>query len=421
MAQGDVARRLAAIVSADVVGYSRLMAEDEQATLVALKAHRDELIDPAIARHSGRIVKLMGDGILIEFSSVVDAVRSSVEIQLGMRHRNLMVPEQRRLQFRIGINQGEVVIDGDDIYGDGVNVAARLQEVAEPGGISISDRVYSDVRGKLEIGFKDLGEKKLKNIPEPLRTFNVLVEGASSGLTLSPPSPRSFRTWTVVVSVVLIAAIGGGYLWWQPWIERETPVDAGKMALPLPDKPSIAVLPFQNMSDDPEQAYFADGMAEDIITDLSKLSGLFVIARNSSFQYRGEGVDVKMVGRELGVKYVLEGSVRRAGDQVRINAQLIDTQSSGHLWAERYDGKLTNVFSLQDQITARIVEALSLRLGIEEKARLADRDTTNSKAHDAFIKGWQHLQRETLDGFVAAQPHLEEAVALDPGMRRGEP
>jgi adenylate cyclase len=298
-------RRLAAILAADVAGYSRLMGADEEGTLERLKALRRELLDPRIAVHHGRIIKTTGDGTLVEFASVVDAVRCAVEVQQAMPERNASVGPESRIELRIGINLGDVIVEGDDLYGDGVNIAARLEGIAEPGGICISDDAFRQVRGKVEAEFADIGEQSLKNIARPLRVFRLGP--------LSSPAP---------------------------------PI-APPAALPLPDKPSIAVLPFANTSGEPEQEYFADGMVEEIITALSRIRWLFVIARNSSFTYKGQAVDVKQVGRELGVRYVLEGSVRRAGQRVRITGNLIDAVTGTHLWADRFDGSLDDIFELQ--------------------------------------------------------------------------
>jgi len=306
-------RRLAAILAADVAGYSRLMGADEEGTLTELKAIRRELSDPKIKEHRGRIVKTTGDGLLIEFASVVDAVRCAVEVQREMAERNAEVPSDRRIEFRMGINLGDIIRDGRDIYGDGVNVAARLEALAEPGGICVSRVVRDQVRDKLGFAFEDMGEQQVKNIARPIRVHRVVLG--------ERPDP------------------------FEPAMGEST-----KPSLALPDKPSIAVLPFQNMSGDPEQEYFADGMVEEIITALSRIRWLFVIARNSSFTYKGRAIDVTQVGRELGVRYVLEGSVRKAGSRVRITAQLIDAANSAHLWADRFDGSLEDVFELQDNV-----------------------------------------------------------------------
>src|SRR5690242_11921088 len=313
MASERVERRLSAILAADVANYSLLMGADEEGTLAHLKAHRRELIDPKIAEHRGRIVKTTGDGLLIEFASVVDAGRCAVEIQRGMTARNAALGRDKRIEFRIGINVGDVIIDNNDIFGDGVNIAARLEAIAEPGGICVSARAREDLDGRIPAAFVDDGEQRLKNIARPVRVFRVRAAGEAA----RPASP-----------------------------------------LALPDRPSIAVLPFQNMSGDPEQEYFADGITEDIITALSRIRRFFVIARNSTFTYKGRPVDVKQVGRELGVRYVLEGSVRKASNRMRITGQLIDATTGAHLWADRFDGALDDVFDLQDRVTTNVVGAI---------------------------------------------------------------
>jgi adenylate cyclase len=312
-----VNRRLAAVLAADVAGYSRLMGIDEEGTLARLKAARKALVDPTIADHRGRIVKTTGDGMLVEFASVIDAVRSAVEIQRGMAEQNESVPQNDRIELRIGIHVGDIIIDDDDIFGDGVNIAARLEAIAEPGGICISDPSYQQVRDKLTIDFEDMGEQQLKNIARPVRVYRA---------SIGQRAPRE------------------------------------RPPLALPDKPSIAILPFQNMSGDPEQEYFADGMAEDIITALSRFKSLFVIARNSSFTYKGKAVDIKQVGCELGVRYVLEGSVRKAGGRVRITGQLIEASTNKHLWADKFDGALEGLFELQDEVTEKVVTAISPKI-----------------------------------------------------------
>lgn len=420
MAEEEVTRRLTTVVAADVAGYSRLMGADDEGTLAALRNHRRELIDPEISDHGGRIANTAGDSILIEFPSVVEAMRCTLNIQRSMAERNRRTPEDRRIEFRVGINVGDIMEHKGDLLGDGVNVAARLEGLAKPGGICISARVREDVQDRLEVGFEDLGEQTLKNIARPIHVYEVLLENTEEVVTEPPKSAaRSSRNHAAIFGLLVFAALSaGGLLWWQPWLEQQMEAVPVESALPLPDKPSIAVLPFQNMSGDPDQAYFSDGMAEDIITDLSKLSGLFVISRNSSFQYRGDSVDVKKVGRELGVKYVLEGSVRRAGDQVRINAQLIDALTGGHLWAERYDGNLDNVFAAQDQVTLRIVEALSVRLAPNEEKRLKRHGTDNALAYDAYLKGWAHFQKETPEDYTRANAYFEAALKLDPGYQR---
>ncbi len=367
-------RRLAAILAADVVGYSRLMGEDESGTLARLKAHRRELIDPAIAARGGRMVKLMGDGALVEFASVVDAVQCAVEIQTAMAERNAEVPEGRRIAFRIGINLGDVIVEGEDIYGDGVNVAARLEGLAAPGGVCVSGKVHDEVLGKLDVGFEDQGEQPVKNIARPVRVYRILANAAAADGT--------------------------------PASERRAPAA-------LPDKPSIVVLALQNMSADPEQEYFADGIAEDIITDLSKVSGLLVIARNSAFAYKGRAADLRQVCRELGVRHALEGSVRKAGNRVRITTQLIDGTTGGHLWAERYDRELTDIFDVQDEVTREIVAALKVHLTPDEHRGVEKRGTDNIDAYDRFLRGRQLFWQTSRETTEEAQALFEEAIALD--------
>ncbi len=373
-----VERKLAAILAADVAGYSRLMGADEAGTLAQLKAHRRELIDPNIKNHGGRIVKTTGDGILIEFPSVVEAVGCAVEVQQGMADRNAGVPEDKRIIFRVGINVGDIIVEGKDIHGDGVNVAARLQELAEPGGICVSRTVRNHARDKVQFGFEDLGERTVKNIARPLRVFRVSwdVPGASGGRAIAEP---------------------------------------GRPALSLPDKPSIAVLPFQNLSGDPEQEYFADGMVEDIITALSRMRWLFVIARNSSFAYKGRAVDAKQVARELGVRYVLEGSVRKAASRVRIAGQLIDGSTRAHLWADRFEGALEDIFDLQDQVTASVVGAIAPRLELAEIERAKRKPTENLDAYDCYLRGTASLYQRTREGTSEALRMFYRAIELDPG------
>ena len=366
MAQSRVERRLAAVLAADVAGYSRLMGLDEEGTLAALKAHRRKLIDPKVAEYRGRIVKTTGDGALIEFASVVDAVRCALEVQSGIAARNADVAEDRRIAFRIGINLGDIMADDGDIFGDGVNVAARLEAIADPGGVYISAAAYEQVRGKVETVFEDLGLRELKNIAEPVRVYRAAGFGSQKGGGTSP------------------------------------------------DRPSIAVLPFQNMSGEAEQEYFADGIAEDLITDLSKVSGLMVIARNSTFAYKGRALDLRAVARELGVRHVLEGSVRKAGGRVRITAQLIDGRDGSHLWAERYDRDFTDVFAIQDEVTRAIVGALRVRLTPDESARVGQRGTADLDAYDFYVRGRQQLQRYTPESVAEGRQLFGEALKLDP-------
>ncbi len=412
MSEEGVERRLTTILAADVVGYSRLMAADEAGTLAQPKTHRKEIIEPKTAAYHGRVVKLMGDGTLMEFGSVVDAVNFAVDVQRTMAERNAGVPEDRRIAYRIGINIGDIIVEGDDIYGDGVNVAARLEGLAEPGGICVSRPVHTQIRGKVDLAFEDLGKQQVKNIPEPVRVFKVLLDSPATGHAAVPPpaAKRSLRWPVVAVGLAALVIVAGAILWQRPWEERLEPASEANMAFSLPDKPSIAVLPFANMSGDPEQEYFADGMTDDLITDLSKISGLFVISRNSAFTYKGKAVKVRQVAEDLGVRYVLEGSVRRVGDEVRINAQLIDATTGGHLWAERYDGSLADVFDLQDKVTERIVDALALELTPQEAQRVTGPGTDNVAAHDAYLLGLTFYYRRTPESFAKAKIHFERAV-----------
>ncbi len=401
-------RRLAAILAADMVGYSRLMEADERGTLARQKAQRTELLDPAIARHRGRIVKTTGDGLLVEFASVVDAVECAAAIQRAMAVREADVPQDRRIQYRIGINLGDVVIDGDDIFGEGVNIAARLEGLAEAGGICISGDVYRQVESKLDLRYEDLGERQLKNIAKPMRVYRVLLEGAPTKTSFATDETRPKHWRWAVAAGVLTAAIGVAAFWYFALPAMSPP------ALTLSGKPSIAVLPFTNMSDDSSQEYFVDGMTEDLITDLAKIDSLFVIARNTMFTYKNTSVVVPDVARELGVEYVLEGSVRRVGDRVRINTQLIDGASGAHIWAERYDGSLADIFALQDKVTGEIIAQLQITLTPDEQERQERTDTDNQLAHDAYLRGWQSYRRYTPEDFVEAIPHFKRAVELDP-------
>jgi TolB-like protein len=338
-------RRLAAILAADVAGYTRLMGDDEAGTLHRLTELREQVLEPLIAEHHGRVVKLMGDGLLVEFASVVDALTCAVAWQNGVAEREAETDEDRRLQFRIGINLGDVIVEGEDIHGDGVNIAARLEGLAEPGGICLSGDVFRQAKGKMEAEFEDMGEQDLKNVAEPVRVYRIAADRA----VLSVPSPTT-----------------------EP--------------LPLPDKPSIAVLPFANMSGDPEQEYFSDGITEDIITELSRFSSLFVIARNSSFAYKGRSVDVRRVAQELGVRFVLEGSIRRAGKRVRITAQLIDSETGNHLWAERYDRDLEDIFDLQDEITRNVVGSIAPQIELAELDRARRAKSSEVSSYDLALK-----------------------------------
>jgi TolB-like protein/class 3 adenylate cyclase len=369
MPEQAVERKLVAILAADVAGYSRLIGLDEEGTLARLKTLRREVIDPEIASHRGRIVKTTGDGLLIEFASIVDAVRCAVAVQRACVESETPLPQDRRIEFRIGVNLGDIVVEGDDILGDGVNIAARLEGIADPGGICISGVVHDQIRGKVEMEFADLGRQTLKNITQPVQAYRVLLDEKSTAAS--------------------------------------TPL------LPLPDKPSIAVLPFQNMSGDPEQEYFADGMVEEIITALSRIRWLFVIARNSSFTYKGQTIDVKRVGRELGVRYLLEGSVRKGGGRVRITGQLIDALTGTHLWADRFDGSLEDVFELQDKIAVSVAGIIEPTLQAAEMRRSAARPTTDLTAYDLFLRALAVFYPITKERVLQALGLVEQAIAID--------
>ncbi len=417
MTSEPLPRKLAAILYADVAGYSRLTGEDEEGTHRRLSSHLD-LISEAVRGYRGRVVHYAGDAVLAEFDTVTNALTCAAAIQRDLTERNSDLDENQKVQFRIGVNLGEVIIDRDDIYGDGVNVAARLESLAEPGSICVSETVRTSAGHKLPLEFEFMGEQQVKNIAEPVRAYKVRLERDAR---LPAPGfsslPKRRRVWPspLAAAAILLLVVFAGLTWWQPWTPRKATASLENMAFPFPDKPSVAVLPFNNLSGDPEQAYFADGMTEDLITDLSRISGLFVIARNSSFVYKGRSPDVRQVARELGVKYVLEGSVRRAGDQVRINAQLIDATTGGHLWAERYDGSIANVFALQDKVTKKIVNALAVNLTAEEKGQPSPHAGVNTEAYDAFLQGWAHYRLQTPDNMAAAVSAFERAITLNPG------
>jgi adenylate cyclase len=370
-------RRLAAILAADVAGYSRLMGADEEGTHERLKTLIRQLVDPKVREHRGRIVKNTGDGMLVEFGSIVDAVRCAAEIQQAMKDCNTDIPEDKRISFRMGINLGDVIVEPDDIFGDGVNIAARLEELSEPGGICISRTVYDHIGDRLPYSFEDVGEQWVKNIARPLHVYrtrlNAEAEATVTQAAHAVPSP-----------------------------------------LPLPDKPSIAVLPFQNIGGDPEQEYFADGMVEEIITALSRIKWLFVIARNSSFTYKGQNVDVKQVGQELGVRYILEGSVRKAGHRVRITGQLIDTVSGTHLWADRFDGSLDDIFELQDMVAASVAGIIEPALQAAEIRRSTEKPTNDLSAYDLYLRALTHTYAWEREGILARLDLLRRAIERDP-------
>jgi adenylate cyclase len=371
-------RRLSAILAADVVGYSRMMGANEAGTLEALKAVRADFVDGKITQHQGRVVKLTGDGMLVEFPSVVNAVGCAAEIQRGLRDRNVDLPPDRRIEFRIGVNLGDVIVEGDDIYGDGVNVAMRLEGIAEPGGISVSYAVRDQVGNRLDLTFEDKGEQDLKNIEKPIGVCNVSLDGRAA---------RSEK---------------------QANRKKQRPSD----------KPSIAVMPFANMSGDPEQEYFSDGMTEDIITDLSKISGLFVVARHSAFIYKDKPIKAQQIGQELGVDFLLEGSVRKAGSHVRVTGQLVNCKDGGHLWAERFDRDLTDIFAIQDEITHAIVEQLKVKLLPQEKESIEQAPTDNVEAYTYYLRGRQFLHRYSKSYYELARKMFVKATELDPRYAR---
>jgi adenylate cyclase len=374
MSEERVQRRLAAIMAADAVGYSRMMGRDEAGTLARLKSLRSEFLHPKVAEYGGRIVKTTGDGTLIEFPSAVDAVSNAVDVQRGMAVRNASLPEEQRIQIRIGINVGDIIVDHEDIHGDGVNVAARLESIAEPGGICVSSIVNESVGNRIDVAFVDGGEVRVKNIDRPI------------------------RVWT-----------------WRPDADPSSVQPGPKTAAPaLPDKPSLAVLPFTNMSGDPEQEYFADGIAEDIITELSRLPWFFVIARNSSFSFKGKAVDVKKIGAELGVAYILEGSVRKAGNRLRINAQLIEAATGNHVWAARYDREIADIFEIQDEINQAIIGAVAPEFVSAELRRTRQKDPADLSAWECVMRGRSHVWKFGREDSLIARRLFEQAMTLSP-------
>jgi TolB-like protein len=433
---GGVERRLAAILSADVKGYSRLMGEDEEATLRTLTAHR-HVMDALIAQHRGRIVGTAGDSVLAEFASVVDAVQCAVVIQHALKAENASLPASRKMEFRIGINLGDVMVDGEQIYGDGVNIAARLEALAEAGGICLSGIVHEQVKHKLALHYEDLGEQEVKNITEPVRTWRVVMDEAATALAEqivqrqaqsgvhSSASRKSrvgiaHRSWAVglMASVLIIAGtiVVVRHLAYPPFSTQDSALrtDATPVALPLPDKPSIVVLPFVNMSGDPEQEYFSDGLTEDLTSALSRLPSLFVISRNTAFFYKGKAAKLPELSKELGVQYVLEGSVRKANGEVRITTQLIDATADRHLWSEHYDRPLRGIFALQDEIVQKIVTTLNLQLTLREQGYLVRKRTDNLEAYDYYLRGLEYWVRLTKEANAQAVQMFERAIELDP-------
>jgi adenylate cyclase len=422
MAQDKFKRKLTTIFRADVAGYSRLMGEDEAATVKTLEQYKG-IMSELIRQHRGRVVDSPGDNLLAEFTSVVDAVQCAVATQKELHARNTELPENRKMRFRIGVNLGDVIEEESRIYGDGVNIAARLESLAEPGGICISKTAFDQIETKLPFGYSYLGEQTVKNISKPVGAYRVLMEPRVTkerGAGFKAQSTRRRVAFIGLASVLVIVA--GGALW--QFFQRSAPVhqaspstekaDPQKMAYALPDKPSIAVLPFVNMSEDKSQEYFSDGLTEEIITALSKTPKLFVIARNSTFTYKGMPLNVQQVSRELGVRYILEGSVRRTGDQLRITAQLVETTTGNHLWAERYDRRMKDIFAIQDEITMKIVNALEVKLTKGEQARLTEIGTTNLEAYLKVLQGTEHAWRANRADNNTALELFKEAIAIDP-------
>jgi adenylate cyclase len=417
MATEDFKRKLTAILSADVKGYSRLMGEDEEATVRTITAHR-KVITSVIEKYRGRVVDSPGDNILAEFVSVVDAVQSAVEIQEVIRAKNAELPDERRMEFRIGINLGDVIQEGERIYGDGVNIAARVESLAEAGGICISGSAYEQIENKLALGYDYIGEHTVKNIVKPIRIYRVPTgpETVRKITEEKKPAPNWQRASLAVVIALLVVA--GTVALWKSYRPSTPPTEVAsveKMGFPLPDNPSIAVLPFSNLSGDRSQEYLGDGTTENIITALSKISNLFVIARNSSYIYKGKTVKVQQVAEDLGVRYVLEGSVQRAGERVRINAQLVDGLTGRHLWAEQYDREIGDIFALQDDITNQVVTALEVKLTEGEAAHISRRQTDSTEAYELYRRALEHYRRATKTDNDQARRLFEKAIALDAG------
>jgi adenylate cyclase len=408
-------RKLTAILSADVKGYSRLMGEDEDSTVRTLKAYR-ELIAALVRKHRGRVVDSPGDNLLAEFASVVDAVQAAVEIQQELKARNAEFPENRRMAFRIGVNLGDVIEDEERIYGDGVNIAARVEGLAEGGGICISGSAYEQIRNKLTLGYEYLGEHQVKNIAEPVRVYRILTEPEAAGKVIGQKKVRLRGwLWAALAAVVLVFGVAAAFwhFYFRPSVPYEKTASITKPAIPLAERASIAVLPFQNLSGDQEQEYFSDGITNDIITDLSKFSAFFVIASNTVFIYKSKPVKVQRVSEELGVRYVLEGSVQKVGEKIRINAQLIDANTESHLWAERYDRDVNDLFAVQNEIVQTIAATLAIKVDAAERARAMRKDTDSLEAYDYALRGKEFLLRLTRSANLKAREMFEKAIELD--------
>jgi class 3 adenylate cyclase/TolB-like protein/Tfp pilus assembly protein PilF len=422
MSEARVERRLTAILAADVAGYSRLMGADEEGTLARLKAHRRELLDPKINEHRGRIVKTTGDGLLVEFASVVDAVRCAAEIQCDMAECNADVPSGRRIEFRVGINVGDIIIDESDIFGDGVNVAARLEALAEPGGICVSRTVRDQVRDKLDIAFEDMGEQQVKNIARPVRAYRVVADAAASVASAPSAARRWIPHWVIAIGMAaaLILAAGATAFWrLYPVQPAATVAETPATSPALPDKPSIAVLPFANLSGDPAQDFLADGLTDNLLDALAQNPALFVIARSATMVYRGKAAEPRAVAKDLGVRYVLEGSVQKSGDHIRVTAQLIDAVNDNHLLSQKYDRKMTDLFALEDDLSLQIAGALDAQFSGTMWARIYARETRNLEAWESLVKAHQALLHSTPADMMEAQKLAQRAVDLDPNYTQG--
>jgi adenylate cyclase len=417
MADEGFKRKLTAVLSADAVEYSRLMAEDEAATVKTIATYR-EIMSSLIKQHRGRVVDSPGDNVLAEFSSVVDAVQCAVAVQNEIQTKNADLPDNRRMEFRIGVNLGDVIDEEDRLYGDGVNIAARLESLADPGGICVSKTAFDQIETKLPLGYEYLGEQSVKNIPKPVGAYRVLMRPDAAGKVIGEKRFLGrFSRKAALVAIVILVVVAGALVGWNIYLQQSKkvePASVDKMAYPLPEKPSIAVLPFDNLSGDPEQEYFSDGFTEHIITSLSKVPYIFVIARNSTFAYKGKAVKINQIAEELGVRYILEGSIQRSNDNLRITVQLIDAITGHHIWAENYDRKLTDIFALQDEIAMKIMAELQVKLTAAMLGRLHAIKTTSIKAYEKYLKGVEYLWRRTEADVLEARKLAQEAISLDP-------
>jgi adenylate cyclase len=421
MIENGLQRQLKAILSADVKGYSKLMGEDDESTVNTITAYR-EIISDFVEKHQGRVVDSPGDNILAEFGSTLNAVKSAIAIQQRLEKENEKLPADRHMQFRIGINLGDIIHKGDRIYGDGVNMAARIESLADPGGISVSRNVFDQIKKKVPQGFEYMGEHAVKNIAEPVRIYRVLLAPEYEGRVIGEPDlhpTKMSRPTAIAIAMIVLTSVAFFWMVYSP-PPRSGSTSIDKIEIPKLEKASIAVMPFDNMSSDPEQEYFGDGISEDLITDLSKIPDLLVISRLSSFSYKNKSVKVQQIAEELGVRYVLEGSVRKADNLVRINAQLIDATNGHHLWAERYDGDMNDIFDLQDQITRKIAGSLAVTLTQDNQKHLPETETKNIQAYEAYLKGATigNSLRNDLDKFAESLPWFEKAIELDPDYSR---